>query len=246
MGAGRDATMVTPRPGAGPLSDAPTMLHRPVADDEFPDPYGAPVPQQGGAYRGGAAGGWDERADGFDRGTQYGAGNNYSAGTYGAAAGGAYGGDQRRYDEPTGMYQPQADQNDGYDRGFERGGRGQYGGGAGAAGAYQGGGYEQQAGYDDRGYDSGNGYGPQPGGGSYAGGTYGGAAQQYGGGYDEGRDDYREQAGQDQRGGAGYGRGAAHDDGREGYDQRGGYGGQPRPQEPSQPGQRRSLDWMDN
>ncbi len=292
MGAGRDATMVAPRSGAGSLSDAPTMMHRPVpVDDEFPDPYGAPIPQQGG-YRGAPAGGWDDQADGYGNGgSQYGAGNaygepapygrqqeddGYGAGGYGTR-GNAYAGgqpDQRRYDEPTGMYRPESEPDDGY--GYDRGGYGAAGGGAqqygaagGGGGGYQtgnyagAGGYEQQpGGYDRGGYEpeGGAAYGPKSGG-AYPGGTYGGSQQQpqqYGGGYDEGRDAYGDQGqggGYDQRGGA-YGRGggyepAGHDD-QAGYgDQggrapRGGHGGQSRQQEPSHPGQRRSLDWMDN
>ncbi|MER6591475.1 carboxypeptidase-like regulatory domain-containing protein, partial [Micromonospora purpureochromogenes] len=50
--AGPDPTMV----GGTSLSDAPTMMHRPVVDDVPPDPYGAP-PQPYGAA-GAAAGGW--------------------------------------------------------------------------------------------------------------------------------------------------------------------------------------------
>jgi carboxypeptidase family protein len=210
MGASRDpATMVTRMPGGN--ADAPTMMHRPVpADDEFPDPYGAPIPQQGGGY-----------------GSQYGAAGNYAdqQNQYGGYA------DQRRYDEPTGMYQPEADQDEGY-AGYGRG-RGGYGaaGGAGeyGAGAYQSGGYD----------DGRDGYGPRSGGAYPAGG-----AQQY----DDGRGGYAEPGGYDQRGGN-YGRAGGNygGDQRGGYDQ-GGYddrGGQAR-QEAAQPAQRRSLDWMDD
>ncbi|MFI5495324.1 carboxypeptidase regulatory-like domain-containing protein [Actinoplanes sp. NPDC051859] len=56
---GGDATIIAPRSGAPSMSDAPTMIHRgPAAAepvDEFPDPYGAPLPQNG-AYN--APGGW--------------------------------------------------------------------------------------------------------------------------------------------------------------------------------------------
>jgi len=252
MGAGRDATMVAPRgPAGNAMADAPTMLQRPV-EDEFPDPYGVPIPQQGG-YAGG--GNWDNQVPGDGYGnpggqpyaepTQYGRPDDgYGAGTYGAAAVPAAGAapygasaqpDQRRYDEPTGMYRPEAGQDDGYDEyGQPYGGAPQYGGAAGGqqyagpdepagyagGGGYQGGagGYDDQGGYDPRG---GNGYGGPPPTGSYGapaagsasvggaaaapGGTYGG--QQYGGGYEE-RGGYDGQPGG-------------------GYDQRGGYGGGP-------------------
>ncbi|MEV0721918.1 carboxypeptidase-like regulatory domain-containing protein [Micromonospora purpureochromogenes] len=92
--AGPDPTMV----GGTSLSDAPTMMHRPVVDDVPPDPYGAP-PQPYGAA-GAAAGGWagsgygDEPAQG-GYGQQGGYGNAPSSGGgYGAApaSGGGYGG----------------------------------------------------------------------------------------------------------------------------------------------------------
>jgi hypothetical protein len=85
--AGADATMVH-NPG---LADAPTMMHsRPLVDDEFPDPYGAPLPAPSPAgprapgYGGAPQGGWDGD-DGYGRGgppTQPG---------YGAAPSGGYG-----------------------------------------------------------------------------------------------------------------------------------------------------------
>jgi carboxypeptidase family protein len=54
MGArGNDATMITNRAGAASLADQPTMLQQAVpADDEFPDPYGAPSAQPHGGYAG--------------------------------------------------------------------------------------------------------------------------------------------------------------------------------------------------
>ena len=43
-GAEVTATVVAPSGGLpGGSGDAPTMVHRPVVEDEFPDPYGAPV-----------------------------------------------------------------------------------------------------------------------------------------------------------------------------------------------------------
>ncbi|MGN9803088.1 carboxypeptidase-like regulatory domain-containing protein [Micromonospora sp. L32] len=91
--AGPDPTMI----GGTSLSDAPTMMHRPVVDDVPPDPYGAP-PQPYGAA-GVAAGGWagsgygDEPAQG-GYGQQNGYGNAPSSGGgYGnaPASGGGYG-----------------------------------------------------------------------------------------------------------------------------------------------------------
>lgn len=207
------ATMVTQRPTG--FGDAPTMMHRPVpADDEFPDPYGAPIPQPGGY---GTHGGYVDQPQ---------------QGGYGAAQSGGYGGDQRRYDEPTGMYQPEADPDDGYGA-YDRG-RGGYAGGTAGGSQYGAGGGYQAGGYDE-GRD---GYGPRPGG-SYSG---GGAPQ-----YDDGRGGYGEQAGYDQRGGD-YGRAGGYGgDQRGGYDQ-GGYGGEERggPQPRQEAAQRRSLDWMDD
>ncbi|TDB72666.1 carboxypeptidase-like regulatory domain-containing protein [Micromonospora sp. KC723] len=96
VGAGPDPTMV----GGTSLSDAPTMLQRPVVDDVPPDPYGAP-PQPygpGGAQAGGwaAGGGYgDEPAQGGGYGQQGGYGTNApaSGGGYGnaPASGGGYG-----------------------------------------------------------------------------------------------------------------------------------------------------------
>jgi hypothetical protein len=264
-----EATMVTPL-GASPMSDAPTMLHRPV-EDEFPDPYGAPAPQPG-QY---GTPGYDQGGQGQYGGQygaqpqqQYGAATNtygaqpqqpYGAGansTYGAAPAGA----QPRYDEPTGMYRPEADAYDDYDQGGQ-----QYGGAQGqqygAAGPYSGG-YDQAQGWDDGahgytpqqgagqqyggGYDDQAGYGEQggqygagaAGQGQYGGGQYGAQPQQqYGGGYDQG--------GPDQQPQYGYGEQGGYDQQQGGYNEPNRHGGQ-RPQEPSHPGQRRSLDWMDN
>ncbi|WP_157437350.1 carboxypeptidase-like regulatory domain-containing protein [Actinoplanes subtropicus] len=269
MGPGPAQTMMAPRAASSPMADAPTMLQRPV-EDEFPDPYGAPVPRQGGnqyggggydqqqpAYGGAAPGGTQQYGGGAQYGqpTQYGQAQDdgYGGGTYGAAAapagGGQYGGGaQQRYDEPTGMYQPEADQG-GYDSYDQHGG--QYGGGQYGGGGYDQGGYADQGGYDQGGqYGGGQGGGGQ-GGGQYGGGQYGGGQYdggqggqygggqggQYGGGYDQGG----------QYGGGQYG-GGAYDQGgydQAGYDQ-GGYNEQPNRRaqaQPSHPGQRRSSDW---
>ncbi|RLP92710.1 carboxypeptidase-like regulatory domain-containing protein [Micromonospora sp. CV4] len=75
-----DPTMV----GGAALSEAPTMMHRPVVDDVPPDPYGAPAQPYGGAgqQNWGGAGYGDEPAPG-----------GYGAGGYGnaPASGGGYG-----------------------------------------------------------------------------------------------------------------------------------------------------------
>ncbi|SCG39090.1 Ig-like domain (group 3) [Micromonospora siamensis] len=93
VGAGPDPTMV----GGAAMSDAPTMLQRPVVDDVPPDPYGAPPPPAFGA--GGAAGqpggwagnGYGEEAPG--QGGYGGYGNAAPDGGYGnaPASGGGYG-----------------------------------------------------------------------------------------------------------------------------------------------------------
>ncbi|WP_344354307.1 carboxypeptidase-like regulatory domain-containing protein, partial [Micromonospora lupini] len=88
-----DPTRVVNRPGGGPdptmvggaaLSEAPTMMHRPVVDDVPPDPYGAPAQPYGAAGQQGwgGAGYGDEPAPG-----------GYGAGGYGNApsSGGGYG-----------------------------------------------------------------------------------------------------------------------------------------------------------
>jgi hypothetical protein len=246
VGAGAAAqTMVAPRAGA-PMADAPTMLHRPVPpEDEFPDPYGAPTPPQGG-YLGAASGGWDDQAAGYDQATpQYGGpaddgyGGQYGAegtGQYAAGATGQYGGGQQQpqmYNEPTGMYRPATEDGyEDYDRGGYGGGAGgQYGGAAPAGGQYGGAapaGGQYGGAADDGQYGGGagqyGGYGDQAGydqttayGGPPSNGTYGGAADggQYGAAPDAG-----------QYGGGQYGGGAAGGGGQYGGAPAGGqYGG---------------------
>jgi hypothetical protein len=223
-GRANDATMVAGMPAPGSMSDAPTMLQRPVSpDDEFPDPYGAPprpqVPTYGGGTYGGAAqaaapqvpaqsGGYDDGYAGPP--TRYGRpvpdDDQYAA--YGAYNGGGQQQPQP-YDEPTGMYRPQSD--------YDRGGYGGQGGYEQPGVGYEqpGAGYEQPgAGYEQPGYgshgqpagglDSGNAYGPA------SGGSYGG------GGYDQG---YDQRAGYDQ---GGYGGPGGYDQRAGGYEQ-GGY-----------------------
>jgi hypothetical protein len=79
-GGAPDPTMV----GGAALSEAPTMMHRPVVDDVPPDPYGAPAQPYGAAGQQGwgGTGYGDEPAPG-----------GYGAGGYGSApaSGGGYG-----------------------------------------------------------------------------------------------------------------------------------------------------------
>jgi hypothetical protein len=238
VGAG-PATMVAPRSGAPSMADAPTMLQRPVpaVEDEFPDPYGAPLPP-GGGYNGTQAGGWDNQAAAGAYGAptqygpaqddyadpQYGADSQYGAaqagyggGQYGAAAGApAAGGSPERFDEHTSLYRPESDQ-DGYGD-YGQGGygagadAGQYGGAGQAGGAYGGG---------------------AAGAGQYGGGTYGGGAAaggQYGGGAYGGRADEDYRPGGAYQGG-GYGQEPADQGGygspAGGIDSGNGYGPQP-------------------
>ncbi|WP_422772660.1 carboxypeptidase regulatory-like domain-containing protein [Plantactinospora sp. WMMC1484] len=83
-GAGADPTMVS----GGNLADAPTMMHSaPLVDDEFPDPYGAPLPgPQTAGYGAGQQPGWG--------GNGYGDRPGSGAGAYGnmPASGAGYGG----------------------------------------------------------------------------------------------------------------------------------------------------------
>ncbi|HEV7962086.1 MAG TPA: carboxypeptidase-like regulatory domain-containing protein, partial [Actinoplanes sp.] len=80
-----DATMVANMGGQPSIADAPTMLQRAVpAEDEFPDPYGAPAVTPGN-YAG--PGGWGTASAAAAAGT-YGAAQP-PAGTYGG--GGGYG-----------------------------------------------------------------------------------------------------------------------------------------------------------
>ena len=242
VGGGRsDATMIAPRSGAPSMSDAPTMLQRPVpaVEDEFPDPYGAPMPQPG-TYAGTPAGAWNDPGNQYGGGTQqYGGGTQqYGGGTqqyggqaqsdddgYGAVGGAQQGAGYGAYGEATGMYRPEAEPEEAYGVPYEQGagqyGTQQYGGGQYGAdqGAQQyGGGYGQQP-ADQGGYGSwtapgdaidNNGYGPQDG--QYGGGAYGGGQA---GGVPAGG----------VSGGQQYG-GQPYDDGYQG-EQRGGYDSPP-------------------
>ncbi|MDY7086997.1 MAG: carboxypeptidase-like regulatory domain-containing protein [Actinomycetota bacterium] len=250
VGGGRanDATMIAPLSGAPSMADAPTVLQRPVpAEDEFPDPYGVPVPQPGG-YAGAAAGGWNEQGNSqqYGGGTQqYGGGTQqYGGGTqqygestqyggpqddngYGAPGGNQAGG-YGAYSEATGMYRPETGADDGYG-GYDHGqsyGDQQYGGGQGGydqgGGGYRSGGYGQQQ-ADQGGYGQWDAPADGPdnnGYGPQGGGTYGGG--QGGGTYGAAP------AGGQQYGG-GYDDGGYQGDQRggydTGYDQRGGYQG---------------------
>ncbi|WP_434742386.1 carboxypeptidase regulatory-like domain-containing protein [Micromonospora sp. SH-82] len=212
--AGPDATMV----GGAALSDAPTMLQRPVVDDVPPDPYGAPEPYPAGGQQQGWAGsgGYDDdrtRQEGYDdRTRQEGYGGGYGnapasgGGGYGNAApasGGGYG--SRDYDASggaaSGDYPPtQARGAGGYGERYDE-----------PTGRYQGDdatSYPPPAdpyatGLYQPATDQGPGYGQQP---------------EQSGGYDQRGGGYHQQGGYDQ---GGYG-------GQGGYDQQtGGYGQEP-------------------
>ncbi|PRX16019.1 carboxypeptidase-like regulatory domain-containing protein [Actinoplanes italicus] len=236
VGRGGDATMIAPAAGMGGglgagLADAPTMIHRqqPV-EDEFPDPYGAPLPP-GGGYAGGGNQ-WDDP----QQGGNYGGGNYGATQTYGQQQGGgsygAQGGQPQRYDEHTSMYQPEQPQRyDEHTNMYQPEQGGNYGGG------YDQGGYDQpqQGGYDQgwNGQDAG-GYGPQAG---YDQGGYPPQGGNYGGGYDQGGYDQPQQGGYPQQGGN-YGGG--YDQQQGGYPQQGaGNYGNKNPQRPNR-------DWMDD
>ncbi|WP_203859304.1 carboxypeptidase regulatory-like domain-containing protein [Plantactinospora mayteni] len=236
-GAGADPTMVN---RGGNLADAPTMMHSaPLVDDEFPDPYGAPLPgPQTPGYGGGGQQGWGNNANGYgDRpGSGAGAyGNAPGSGAgYGAPASGAgYGnapGSGAGYGAPvSGSGGYSANGSAGYDDGYDEP-TGRYTGGRGgtdeyapaadpyetnayrpSSGAGQGG-YEptQQYGRDDDGYDAG-GYGAA-GRGGY------GDEPRTGAGYDRADDGYDQQQGYDTRAG-GYDQQQGYDADRGGYDQ---------------------------
>ncbi|MGW3606620.1 hypothetical protein [Micromonospora sp. NPDC005161] len=151
-----DPTMVG---GAG-LSEAPTMMHRPVVDDVPPDPYGAPAQPYGaaGQQSWGGTGYGDEPAPG-----------GYGAGGYGnaSASGGGYG----TAATPEGGYGAAGD---GYGAGAAGDGYGAPGSGAGYGGApSSGGGYggtpSSDGGYGSRDYTApagAAGYPPAPAGGA--------------------------------------------------------------------------------
>ncbi|BCJ53103.1 hypothetical protein Asp14428_45780 [Actinoplanes sp. NBRC 14428] len=239
-----DPAGFAPAAAAPQRYDEPTGMYRPgqeAFDDQagyqapgYDNGYaGAPAddfaaPAQGHAYGAGGYndqpegdyGSWDGPGGGLDNGNGY--GPQPGAGTYGGAAqsGGTYGGGQSG-----GTY-----------GGGAAPAAGTYGGGAASGGTYGGAGtygaaaddgYGNDPGYGDQGgYDQGGGYGGAPqGGGTYGGGGYGGEQPGYG-----------DQGGYDQRGGT------------YGGDQQGGgrRAARPQPPEGSQPGQRRSLDWLDD
>lgn len=190
---GNDATMIAPRSGAPSMADAPTMIQQapPPPVDEFPDPYGAPMPP-GGGYN--APGGW---------GTAGAAG---AAGAYGAAPGAPGYGTATQFGGA-----PVPAQHGGY---AEQDDHGYAGNGYGTP---QAAGYPDQAGYDQAGYgaeqggydqsaqrydeptgmyrpEQDGGYPPEAGYHDQAG--YGGAEQAYGQNeaYAQGANDYADQA----------------------------------------------------
>jgi hypothetical protein len=218
-----DATMIAPRSGAPSMADAPTMIHQAPPVDEFPDPYGAPVPPNGGFN---APGGWGTAGAGAAAGAAgtYGAAQPAGYGTatqfgppvpaqsggypeqddngYGGNAYGAYGAEQEQaYGEPDGYDQPAAGYGDqvAYDGPEQPQQR--YDEPTGMYRAEPNGGYPQEAGYGDQG-----GYAPadpaygQNGG--YAGDDYGDAdrgayqaAGYQGGGYGAAEEPVAEQGG---------------------------------------------------
>jgi hypothetical protein len=265
-----DATMITPMSGAPSMSDAPTMLQPPVpADDEFPDPYGAPaVPPTYGTptqYGGGPA---PAQGGGFHDGYPP---QPQQPTQYGRPQGGY---EQPQYDEPTGMYRPEPT------GGFppQQPGYGGYGqepppaGGRSEATGYQSGGYGSWDGQGGGDYGRGGQYGAAPAGdGGYGAAPAGGYGQPAGGYGAPAGGGYGDEGGYDPR--AAYGRPAGYDQGGQqpyggDYGDQGGYPEQPpqqgggfyggggeqgggrhgggQQQPPGRPGQRRPVDWLDD
>nr|WP_231921884.1 carboxypeptidase-like regulatory domain-containing protein [Micromonospora krabiensis] len=163
VGAGPDPTMVA---GGAALSEAPTMMHRPVVDDVPPDPYGVPPQQTYGAngQQGWAGGGYGDEPAGYGAG---GYGNAPSSGggyNNTPGSGGAYGAGDGGYGNAPGS-----------GGGYGAAGDGGYGNAPGSGGGYGAGG---DAGYGSRDYTApagGAGYPPAP----------AGAGAGYGERYDE-------------------------------------------------------------
>jgi hypothetical protein len=259
-GYGDASTRMVPRAGDS-LADAPTMMHSRAPVDEFPDPYGAPMPAPQPPTYGGAQPGWADagygqptQQYGGQPAPQYG-GSGYGANGYAPQSGApTYGGPPQQqgygdYDEPTGRYepasggggygqqppayQPPADYRGGYEQPQPQQPQPGYGGYDQQNGAYQQGGYPPQSG----------GYEP--------------------GGYDDRQAGYPPQGGYDQQGGydrvpeqRGYEQGGYPPNGYE--QQQGGYypddpqqqqgGGRARHGAPQAGGRgdRRPLDWLDD
>jgi hypothetical protein len=182
-GPGNDATMIANLPGQRSVSDAPTMMQRAVpAEDEFPDPYGAPAVTPGnyaapggwgttsaaaaGTYGAGAAG----QATGTYGGNPYGAGPAIPAQPTGYEDNAGYGAGQYSRSQPEDAYgaysagqyadggQQRFDEPTGMYRPEPQGGYQDAGGYPDAyqdAGGYQGGGYDEggQSGYGRPAYD---------------------------------------------------------------------------------------------
>ncbi|MEU6072349.1 hypothetical protein [Micromonospora sp. NPDC047074] len=257
VGAGPDPTMV----GGAALSDAPTMMQRPVVDDVPPDPYGAP-PQPYGAAGGqqgwggnsgygdepsgsGGYGGYGNApssgSGGYGNAPSSGSGYGNSGGGYGnaPASGGGYGADD--------YGSAGAGGGRGYGERYDEP-TGRYTGDATqypapadpyATGVYQpdqGQGYGQSdSGAYRRGGEPTGGY--ERGGYDQQGGGYGG---QQGGGYGQEpaqRGGYDDRGGYGGQQGGGYGQSGGYDQPTS-YDNQGGYGGQQGGygQEPSQRG----------
>ncbi|MGC1213509.1 MAG: carboxypeptidase regulatory-like domain-containing protein [Micromonospora sp.] len=269
MGAGPAPTMV----GGAPLSDAPTMIHRPLVDDVPPDPYGAPPAAYGaGGQPGWAGNGYGDEAPGQGGygangygnapsssggyGNTPASGGGYDSRDYGAGAagyppaqGGGYG---ERYDEPTGRYSGEGTQSytppaDPYPTSTYQ------------PQADQGRSYGQDPAQYGRAPEPTNGYGAGGGYGGPAGGGYdnGAAGGGYEGGQHQGYDGYGQRGGYGDGYGqpGGYGqeppqqRGGGYDQG--GYDQGAHYAdpaqaGRGRPDGPGQERGGRRLDWLDD
>ncbi|MBE1485893.1 carboxypeptidase regulatory-like domain-containing protein [Plantactinospora soyae] len=228
---GDDATRVATRAGADPtmvnrqnLADAPTMMHNTPLVEEFPDPYGAPLPGPqtpgyGGGQQGWGANGYDDApgsgAGGYGNAPGSGAGGygnapGSGAGGYGNApgSGAGYGapvsGAAPGYRDPAGGYGEQFDEPTGRYTGAR--GAEEYGP---AADPYETGSYRPSSGAAQGGYEAEQPYGQENG---YDAGAYGSG----GGGYDEPRT------------GAGYDRGDdGYGAGNDGYETRADAYGQP-------------------
>jgi hypothetical protein len=198
--------------------DAPTMLHNQPVVDEYPDPYGAPLPPPRGAQPGYGA---PTQVGGYGQADQYGAPTQ----TGGYGQGGGYGGNGYHEQQAGGYVPSQRPPSDPYVSPAQQ----DYGNGYGSEGGYGAGQQEYGSPYNDAtapaqqgGYDSTRRYEA----GDYDQGGYDQSADsgysQQRGGHDQQRGGY-DAAGEPGYGsgaGGGYGAGADHG-------QRGGYGGGP-------------------
>ncbi|MDG4790721.1 carboxypeptidase-like regulatory domain-containing protein [Micromonospora sp. WMMD1102] len=211
--AGADPTMVAA--GGGNLADAPTMMHSaPLVDDEFPDPYGAPLPGPQGPGYGGGQQGWGDNANG------YGEAPGSGAGAYGNAPGSGAGGYGNAPASGVG-YGNAPGSGAGYGAPVSGGGYS-----ANGAGGYDNG-YDEPTGRYTGDRDDADGYGPAAD--PYDTNAYRPSSGAGHGGYEPTQQYGRDDDGYD-TGAAGYGRGGYDDEPRtgagydqQGYDSRGGY-----------------------